>query len=170
MSNGLKIFLILLIVVVFGAIGYFLLSDGGIPSPSSSSSPLQTSTGAPVSGLAAQTSQSQNINADQVGQEFLAQLLNIRSIKLRDDIFSSPSFVSLVDYTIELIQLGNEGRVNPFAPFGIDGQNSFMEQGGFGEFDSFSFDQSFPSFESGSSFSSFGPGTSFSTGGEFVNN
>lgn len=128
MSTGLKTFLILLIIVVFGAIGYFLLSDGEISLPSSStSSPLQTNTGEPVSGMATQSPQT--IDADQVGQEFLAQLLNIRSIKLRDDIFSSPSFISLTDYTIELIQLGNEGRINPFAPFGVDTQNSFFEAG-----------------------------------------
>lgn len=152
MSNGLKFLLIFLIIVVFGAVGYFLLSDGEVSLPSISSStgsPLQTSTGQPVSGLAAQASPA--INADQVGQEFLAQLLNIRSIKLRDDIFSSPSFVSLTDYTIELIQLGNEGRDNPFAPFGVDGQNMFFD--GMENFESFPFsedEQYFPSFGPGS--------------------
>jgi hypothetical protein len=121
MSKGLKIFLIFLIVVVFGAIGYVLLSGKEVPSLSSggaADSPLETSTGEPVSGLTDQTAR--EIDADQIGQEFLTQLLNIRTIKLREDIFSSPSFVSLVDFTIELVQPGNEGRENPFAPFGID--------------------------------------------------
>lgn len=125
MSKGLKFFLIFLIVVVFGAIGYFVLSGQEMPEISlgnTNSTPLQSSTGAPVSGLAAQTTP--DIDADQIGQEFLTQLLNIRSIKLRDDIFSRPSFVSLTDFTIELIQLGNEGRINPFAPFGIDGDTA----------------------------------------------
>lgn len=122
MSKGLKIFLIFLIVVVFGAIGYVLLSGEEVPSLSlgtATGSSLQTSTGQPVSGLAAQNTA--EIDADQIGQEFITQLLNIRSIKLREDIFSRPSFVSLTDFTIELIQLGNEGRDNPFAPFGTDG-------------------------------------------------
>lgn len=138
MSKGLKILLILLIVVVFGAIAYFLLAgestapvatttstgststtatptQNRTPVNTGSGSGLQTSTGQPVSGLA--VSSNPEIDADQIGQEFLAQLLNIRSIKLREDIFSSPGFISLVDFTIELIQLGNEGRINPFAPF-----------------------------------------------------
>lgn len=122
MSKGLKIFLMLMILVVFGAIAYFLLGDNPDLSlkVSPTASPLQTSTNQPVSGLAAQTTP--DIDADQIGQEFLTQLLNIRTIKLREDIFSRPAFVSLTDFTIELIQLGNEGRVNPFAPFGVDGE------------------------------------------------
>lgn len=115
MSTGLKTFLILLTIVVFGAIAYLLV--GGESSGPEASSPLQTSTGAPVSGLA---DVSVDVDAEQIGQEFLTQLLNIRSIKLRDDVFSRPAFVSLVDFTIELVQPGNEGRDNPFAPFGYD--------------------------------------------------
>ncbi len=119
MSTGLKTFIIILIIIVFGAIGYLLFTSDGssLISGSTSTSPLQTSTGAPVSGLA---STGDDIDADQIGQEFLTQLLNIRSIKLRDDVFSRPAFVSLIDFTIELIQQGNEGRDNPFAPFGFD--------------------------------------------------
>ena len=120
MSNGLKIFLIILILAVFGAIAYFLLGDGEYSlNVAPTSSPLQTSDSQPVSGLT--PSNTAEIDADQIGQEFLTQLLNIRSIKLREDIFSRPAFISLTDFTIELIQLGNEGRPNPFAPFGIDG-------------------------------------------------
>lgn len=117
MSKGLKTLLIILIILVFGAIGYFLfLGDGFSTNPLSGS--LQTSSGEPVSGLATQSTEA--VDADQIGQEFLAQLLNIRKIRLRDDIFSSPAFISLVDFTLELVQTGNEGRINPFAPFGID--------------------------------------------------
>lgn len=153
MSNGLKFFLIFLIIVVFGAVGYFLLSGENIPSFSgATSSPLQTSTGEPVSGIADQSVP--EIDADRVGQEFVSQLLNIRSIKLRDDIFSNPAFVSLIDYTIELIQLGNEGRDNPFAPFGVEGQDpsmgQFMGEG--------ALEGSFPIIDSGGSMPSFGPG------------
>lgn len=119
MSKGLKTLLIFLIIVVAGAIAYLLLGEGfSVPTPTLSS-PLQTSTGQPVSGL--QEQNVPDVDADQIGQEFLTQLLNIRSIKLRDDIFSSPAFISLTDFTIELNQLGNEGRDNPFAPFGVEG-------------------------------------------------
>lgn len=121
MSKGLKIFLMILILAVFGAIAYFLLGNKEDFSlnVSPTASPLSTTGNEPVSGLAAQNTA--DIDADQIGQEFLTQLLNIRSIKLREDIFSRPAFISLTDFTIELIQLGNEGRVNPFAPFGVDG-------------------------------------------------
>ncbi|MEZ4103212.1 MAG: hypothetical protein R3B55_01445 [Candidatus Paceibacterota bacterium] len=147
MSNGLKIFLIILILVVFGAVAYFLLSDGEYSlNVSPTSAPLQTTDNQPVSGLSAQATA--DIDADQIGQQFLTQLLNIRSIKLREDIFSRPSFVSLTDFTIELIQLGNEGRVNPFAPFGVDGNTE-----PFG-----SFDESQGEF-TGDGSSSFGPGS-----------
>ena len=125
MKKGLKIFLIVLIIIVAGAIAYLLLGEGGSINLSNtpiSSSLSSSSTGAPVSGLSDNADASSNVNADQIGQEFLTQLLNIRSIKLRDDIFTSPAFISLTDFTIELIQLGNEGRENPFAPFGVTGE------------------------------------------------
>lgn len=126
MSKGLKIFLMILILAVFGAIAYFLLGNEDLSlNVSPTASPLATSTNEPVSGLAAQNTE--QIDADQIGQEFLTQLLNIRSIKLREDIFSRPAFISLTDFTIELIQLGNEGRVNPFAPFGIDGSTQLID-------------------------------------------
>ena len=126
MSKVLKIILIFLIIVLAGAIGYYLLS-GSEMSSAQPSSPLQTSTGQPVSGLGQQNAP--DVNADQIGQEFLTQLLNIRAIKLREDIFSSPAFISLTDFTIELIQQGNEGRENPFAPFGIDVNPAGQEAG-----------------------------------------
>jgi len=115
MSTFVKTFLILLILAVFGAIGYFVFVDDG--SLGGATSPLQTSTGQPVSGL---SQQNQVVDADEIGQQFLSQLLNIRSLKLREDIFSRPAFLSLEDFTINLVQPGNEGRRNPFAPFGID--------------------------------------------------
>ncbi len=126
MSKGLKIFLMIMILVVFGAIAYFLLGNEDFSlNVSPTASPLSTGTNEPVSGLAAQNTA--EIDADQIGQEFLTQLLNIRSIKLREDIFSRPAFISLTDFTIELIQLGNEGRVNPFAPFGVDGSTQLID-------------------------------------------
>ncbi|MDQ5883133.1 MAG: hypothetical protein QG654_45 [Patescibacteria group bacterium] len=126
MSKGLKILLMFLILAVFGAIAYFLLGNEDFSlNVSPTASPLETTNSQPVSGLAAQTTP--DIDADQIGQEFLTQLLNIRSIKLREDIFSRPAFISLTDFTIELIQLGNEGRENPFAPFGVDSSTQMID-------------------------------------------
>ena len=54
------------------------------------------------------------------GQDFLALLLNIKTIKLNDAIFSDPAFKNLHDSSIILIPDGTEGRPNPFAQFGND--------------------------------------------------
>lgn len=117
MSKSLKNLLIVLVLAIVAAVVYFMFFANSDSAPSTTASPLQTTTGAPVSGLATTDS---NVDAEQIGQEFLNQLLNIRSIKLREDVFSRPAFVSLTDFTIDLIQPGNEGRDNPFAPFGVD--------------------------------------------------
>lgn len=55
-----------------------------------------------------------------MGKDFLSLLLNVENIKLDDTIFTDPAFATLHDSTIELIQDGNEGRPNPFAPLGSD--------------------------------------------------
>ena len=53
-------------------------------------------------------------------QDFLNLLLNVKNLKLDDAIFSDNAFTSLRDSSITLIPDGNEGRINPFAPIGID--------------------------------------------------
>ncbi len=55
-----------------------------------------------------------------IAQDFLSILLNVKSIKLDDAIFSDPAFSALFDSSILLIPDGTEGRPNPFAPIGID--------------------------------------------------
>ena len=75
---------------------------------------LISSSGNPVLPSAAASDQ------NSIGKDFLSVLLNIKSIKLDDSIFSDSAFVSLHDSSIELISDGNEGRPNPFAPLGSD--------------------------------------------------
>ncbi|MCE9549091.1 hypothetical protein K8Q98_01695 [Candidatus Nomurabacteria bacterium] len=58
--------------------------------------------------------------ASLITQDFLSILLNIKSLKLDDAIFSDPVFMSLKDSSILLNPEGNEGRPNPFAPIGSD--------------------------------------------------
>ena len=54
-------------------------------------------------------------------QDFLSLLLNTKSIKLDDAIFSDIAFTSLDDsHSITLTPDGTEGRINPFAQFGND--------------------------------------------------
>lgn len=134
MSKSLKSLIVILVILIALAAVYFLFFYGK-ETPATAPA-LKTDTGTQVSGLA--TAAGNDTNADQIGQEFLTQLLNIRSIKLREDVFSRPSFVSLEDFTITLVQPGNEGRQNPFAPFGIDataapaGQSATVIQGASG--------------------------------------
>ncbi|MBP9802913.1 MAG: hypothetical protein KBD14_01235 [Candidatus Pacebacteria bacterium] len=61
---------------------------------------------------------------DKLSNEILATLSSIKSITLEDKIFKSQSFNSLVDGTVPLVQDGNEGRPNPFAPIGTDATTS----------------------------------------------
>ena len=61
-----------------------------------------------------------NIPSSSADQSFLMLLLGVRNVRLDDVIFSDPAFLSLRDSSITLIQDGNEGRPNPFAPIGID--------------------------------------------------
>jgi hypothetical protein len=63
---------------------------------------------------------SDSASSTPVDSNFLATLLNIRSIKLNDNIFIDPAFTNLRDSSIVLVQDGNEGRKNPFAPIGND--------------------------------------------------
>jgi hypothetical protein len=51
---------------------------------------------------------------------FLAELLSIRSIDLDISLFSDPAFATLRDSTIIISKDGTEGRPNPFAPIGSD--------------------------------------------------
>lgn len=53
-------------------------------------------------------------------QNFLSLLLNVKTIKLDDSIFSDPAFASLHDSSIILIPDTTVGRPNPFAQFGND--------------------------------------------------
>ena len=55
-----------------------------------------------------------------IAKDFLTLLLSVKNIKLDDAIFSNNAFNSLRDSSITLTPDGNEGRMNPFAPFGTD--------------------------------------------------
>lgn len=63
----------------------------------------------------------QGKNQVDIANSFLPILLSIKSINLDDSIFSDIAFASLKDSSIFLtIQPSSEGRVNPFAPIGVD--------------------------------------------------
>ena len=69
------------------------------------------------------TSPSVTATADQttqIGADFLATLLSVKSISLDDSIFTDSAFASLHDSSIVLTPDQTEGRPNPFLPIGTD--------------------------------------------------
>lgn len=91
--------------------------------PKSEEAPLVSSAPVPGPAVSPAAAPSASLAADKnraVAQDFLALLLSVTSIKLDDSIFSDPAFASLRDSSITLVPDGNEGRVNPFAPIGVD--------------------------------------------------
>lgn len=96
------------IAVIFILIYVFFIKsspDAGLISSSSSSVVLNIATADKNSSVA---------------KDFLSLLLSVKNIKLDDAIFSDNAFSSLRDSSIVLTPDGNEGRPNPFAPFGTD--------------------------------------------------
>ena len=109
MKSIIKKGIVILLGVGAVAIGYKLFFS----SPSAPKENLTSS--APVTNTTAPT-----ITDTAVGRELLSTLLNLRTIKLNDQIFTNPSFTSLRDFTITLSGNTPEGRPNPFAPIGTD--------------------------------------------------
>jgi len=61
--------------------------------------------------------------------DFFSTLLNIKSIDLMagSALFSSQTFRSLKDFSLEPILSSTPGRVNPFAPLGVDMEVESMQ-------------------------------------------
>lgn len=57
---------------------------------------------------------------DVKGRELLNVLLSLNNITLDDEVFSSPLFENLQDFSITLPDTGATGRGNPFAPIGVE--------------------------------------------------
>ena len=119
MKSLLKKGIIILIGVAFIAVFYvlFFKNDKQPVSDLSSSVPVENTVNA---GL--------NTTDTSLGSELLSTLLNLKTIKLNDQIFQNQSFTSLRDFTITLVATGTEGRPNPFAPIGNDQAVSPVER------------------------------------------
>jgi hypothetical protein len=60
------------------------------------------------------------VEANQVAGRELVELFNVlRSVTLRQELFASPLYRSLVDFSVELVPQ-QPGRSNPFAQIGND--------------------------------------------------
>lgn len=82
------------------------------------------------SSFPSQTNTVSSSTAASPDQDFLPLLFNVKNIKLDDAIFSDPAFMTLTDSSIILIPEENEGRLNPFAPLGSEGDNSLLQASG----------------------------------------
>src|SRR5579859_7997317 len=99
--NKNKMFIGVGLVLILGAIYYFMNFSGGSSAP-------------------ALTQSSDSV----VSQDLLATLQNLHTIKLDNSIFTDPVFVSLTDFGVT-IPPEPVGRPNPFVPITVfSGQSS----------------------------------------------
>ncbi|MFA5933818.1 MAG: hypothetical protein WC795_01155 [Candidatus Paceibacterota bacterium] len=108
MNSTIKNIIIFVVVFILAIVGYqmFFAKD-------------QSSEGLLTSGTPGVETTTDG-TASSVGGEFISTLLNINNLKLDNSLFSSSTFMSLQDFTINLIPEVNPGRSNPFAPIGSD--------------------------------------------------
>lgn len=122
MSSKIKniiIFVIIAIVIILAYVFFFSGNQNNqAPLISSDVPSLPVTTGVNTNIANVNLDTSDN---DVLSQNFLSLLLGVKSITLDDSIFKDGSaFYSLIDSSISLVQDGNEGRSNPFAPIGTD--------------------------------------------------
>lgn len=120
MSKTLKKILIFgVVAIILVIVVMMFVGKTAAPTATPGANGLVSSSGNVVSSIV-NPQPASTVEASQIGQEFINQLVNLQAIKLDDSVFSSLSFQSLEDFTIILVQPGNEGRPNPFAPFDAD--------------------------------------------------
>ena len=109
-----NILIAILIIAALGA-GYLFLSGQS----SSNQSGIVSSSG-DTTLPAASGGVGMDTSAVPAAQNLLSVLLNVKTIKLDDSIFSTPAFKNLHDSSITLVPDASPGRPNPFAQFGND--------------------------------------------------
>ncbi len=112
MSNTIKVILITVVIIAIGAFGYWYATSGSTPETTGVLQSSNPALGGVDSPLAADDTA--------ISDKFLALLLNMRTIKLDQSIFSDAAFTSLKDFSTTITPEANPGRANPFAPIGVD--------------------------------------------------
>ncbi len=100
--------LIAVIIIAIAVFGYWYSTR---PTTNTSATALQSATGQ-VSPLEATDTA--------ISDKFLALLLNMKTIKLDQGIFTDTAFTTLRDFSTTIAPETNPGRNNPFAPIGLD--------------------------------------------------
>lgn len=106
---------IVIVILVLGGYYFFFIKNS---TPATETALVSTTANAPISNVTTDTTTS--ASGTYMTEDLLALLLSVRNIQIDDTLFGMPAFTSLNDSTIPLIQEGNEGRINPFAPIGVD--------------------------------------------------
>ena len=114
MSSKIKNIIILVVVAVVLILVYIFFIKKAPDSPSLTSSSGSSATATEVNGNNPST------EVSDLSSSFISLLLSVKSIKLDDSILTDQTFLSLKDSSITLVQDGNEGRTNPFAPIGTE--------------------------------------------------
>ncbi len=96
-TTGQKLIVIIIIVALLGAFGYYVFS-----SSEATTVPTELS------------------EQDLAGQDILALAYKFETVTFDESIFASPIFLSLVDFQIPLSPEA-QGRNNPFAVIGAEG-------------------------------------------------
>ncbi len=112
MSNTLKVLLIAAVLIAIAAFGYWYATS----TPTTTGGSALQSSGSQLAGGSSPLSQADTAISD----KFLSLLLNMRTIKLDQSLFTDPAFSSLRDFSTTINPESNPGRENPFAPIGID--------------------------------------------------
>jgi hypothetical protein len=110
MSNTIKVVLVAVVIILIGGFGYWYATSSGTQAPQGT---LQTTSTVP-------TASPLNATDTAISDKFLVLLLNMRTIKLDQSIFSDEAFASLKDFSTTITPETNPGRANPFAPIGVD--------------------------------------------------
>lgn len=113
-----KILIVLLIIVLFGSVYFYLVSDLKSEAATSGSDSGLTSS-------ASQDPSSLTTVDSKVAQDiaFLSTLATIKNIKIDTSIFSDTAFKAL-NHNVVYIEPVSPGRINPFSPVGITQVNS----------------------------------------------
>jgi cell division protein FtsX len=113
MSSKIKNIIILVVVAVALVLVYVFV----IKKDPADQALLTSSSNNPISS---DLSTNSDGSTSQMNEDFILMLLSVKSIRLEDAIFKDQAFTSLQDSSIVLVQLGDEGRPNPFAPIGAE--------------------------------------------------
>ena len=97
-----KLVLVTVAIIIAGAVWYVMTSNPAEPNVSGTPSAAGTSA--------------------TVDQGIVPTLLTLRAVKLDGTIFSNPTFLSLKDYSTEIVP-EPVGRTNPFAPLNAGPKN-----------------------------------------------